>query len=200
MSQKTSAVAGKMRCHYDVLEVERNVSAEDIKKQYRKLALKYHPDRNHGNEEWATEQFKLISAAFNVLSDPQERQWYDDHRESILRGKSGTREEGDEEDEHVINLWPYFSSSCYDGTNDVDGGFFSVYRSLFERLFDQEDIKGKKAPSFGNSTSSSFDVSSFYFCHQLLTYCNVCLAYFCIGDCFLQLLEQFRFIIVIRLA
>jgi DnaJ family protein A protein 5 len=56
-----------------------------IKKTYKKLALKWHPDKNVGNEEEATARFKAITAAFAVLSDPQERQWYDDHRESILR-------------------------------------------------------------------------------------------------------------------
>jgi DnaJ homolog subfamily A member 5 len=56
-----------------------------IKKQYKKLALKYHPDKNVGNEEEATATFRLISAAYAVLSDPHERKWYDDHREAILR-------------------------------------------------------------------------------------------------------------------
>lgn len=74
-----------MRCHYDVMELTRAASAEEVKKQYKKLALKWHPDRNHGQEELATQNFKEISAAYAVLSDPQERKWYDDHRESIIR-------------------------------------------------------------------------------------------------------------------
>ena len=53
MSSKT------MRCHYEVFELEKTATTEDIKKQYRKLALRYHPDRNHGNEESAAEQFKV---------------------------------------------------------------------------------------------------------------------------------------------
>jgi DnaJ-class molecular chaperone len=47
--------------------------------------LKYHPDKNVGNEETATQFFKEIQASYAVLSDPHERKWYDDHRESILR-------------------------------------------------------------------------------------------------------------------
>lgn len=75
---------GKMRCYYEVLEVPRNASADDIKKQYRLLALKWHPDKNANSEE-ATEMFKEVSAAYTVLSSTKERKWYDEHRESILR-------------------------------------------------------------------------------------------------------------------
>ena len=77
-----------MRCHYEVMELERSAAIADIKKQYKKLALKWHPDRNHGTEEIATQTFKEISAAYAVLSDPNEKKWYDDHRESILRLKT----------------------------------------------------------------------------------------------------------------
>jgi DnaJ family protein A protein 5 len=56
-----------------------------IRKSYRRLALRWHPDKNVGNEEEATARFKEITAAHTVLSDPQERQWYDDHRDAILR-------------------------------------------------------------------------------------------------------------------
>ena len=55
-----------------------------IKKKYKQLALKYHPDRNHGQEEQATQLFKELSTAYSVLSDPNEKQWYDDHREGNL--------------------------------------------------------------------------------------------------------------------
>ena len=55
-----------MRCHYEVLEIERDASSDDIKKAYRKLALRWHPDKNVGREEEATEKFKEISQAFNV--------------------------------------------------------------------------------------------------------------------------------------
>jgi curved DNA-binding protein CbpA len=56
-----------------------------IKKKYKQLALRYHPDRNHGQEEQATQLFKELSAAYSVLSDPNERQWYDDHRDGMSR-------------------------------------------------------------------------------------------------------------------
>jgi curved DNA-binding protein len=62
--------------YYEILEVSPNASAEDIKKSYRKLAMKYHPDRNHGNKN-AEEKFKKINEAYNILSDPVKRQEYD---------------------------------------------------------------------------------------------------------------------------
>jgi curved DNA-binding protein len=62
--------------YYKLLGVEKNASPEEIKKAYRKLALKYHPDRNKDNKA-AEEQFKKISEAYAVLSDKEKRQQYD---------------------------------------------------------------------------------------------------------------------------
>lgn len=62
--------------YYKTLGVEKNASTEEIKKAFRKLAFKYHPDKNQGNKE-AEEQFKQINEAYAVLSDPQKRQQYD---------------------------------------------------------------------------------------------------------------------------
>jgi DnaJ-class molecular chaperone len=56
--------------YYKILGVDKNASATDIKKAYRKLALKYHPDRNKGDKE-AEEKFKKISEAYAVLSDKE---------------------------------------------------------------------------------------------------------------------------------
>jgi len=64
------------RDFYEVLGVGRDTSQEDIKKAYRKLALKYHPDRNPGDKE-AEERFKEASAAYQILGDPERRAQYD---------------------------------------------------------------------------------------------------------------------------
>lgn len=68
-------MAGK-RDYYEVLGVSKNASDDEIKKAYRKLAVKYHPDKNPGNKE-AEEKFKEISEAHEVLSDKQKRARYD---------------------------------------------------------------------------------------------------------------------------
>jgi len=62
--------------YYDILGVPKSASIDEIKKSYRKLALKYHPDRNPGDSK-AEEQFKKISEAYAVLSDPEKRRQYD---------------------------------------------------------------------------------------------------------------------------
>ncbi len=64
------------RDYYEVLGIDKNASEDEIKKAYRKLAIKYHPDRNPGSKE-AEEKFKEAAEAYDVLHDPQKRQQYD---------------------------------------------------------------------------------------------------------------------------
>ncbi len=64
------------RDYYEVLGVDKNASEDEIKKAYRKIAIKYHPDRNPGSKE-AEEKFKEAAEAYDVLHDPQKRQQYD---------------------------------------------------------------------------------------------------------------------------
>ncbi|MBX3731081.1 MAG: molecular chaperone DnaJ [Verrucomicrobiae bacterium] len=76
------------RCFYEVLEVTRTATAEDIKKSYRKLALRYHPDKNAGDTA-AEERFKEVGEAYEVLSDPDKRATYDRHGHAAFDRRAG---------------------------------------------------------------------------------------------------------------
>jgi molecular chaperone DnaJ len=78
-------MAATKRDYYDVLGIVRDASADDIKKAYRQLALKFHPDRNPGDEE-APKRFKEAAEAYEVLSDPDKRQRYDRYGHAGLNG------------------------------------------------------------------------------------------------------------------
>lgn len=148
-----------MKCYYEILGVPRNASDDDLKKAYRKLALKWHPDKNLSNPEEAKEQFQLVQQAWEVLSDPHERSWYDNHREAILKGGI----DGDYKDDSV-DLFQYFSTACFKGYGDDEKGFYTVYRNVFEKLttedmeFARESDSLEEIPGFGDSQSSYVEI------------------------------------------
>lgn len=76
------------RDYYEVLGVEKNADEKELKKAYRKLAMKYHPDRNKG-DDGAEKKFKEASEAYDVLRDPQKRQRYDQYGHAGVNGAGG---------------------------------------------------------------------------------------------------------------
>ncbi|KAF5876534.1 putative meiotically up-regulated protein [Botrytis fragariae] len=160
-------------CYYELLGVERQASDDEIKKAYRKKALELHPDRNYGNVETATAKFAEVQSAYEVLSDPQERAWYDSHRLSILGG--GDPAEDDFADNvritsaaHIISLIGKFDSSV--PFTDAPNGFFGILRETFATLAKEEnaacDWDGLELvdyPDFGTAEDDYEDVvKSFY--------------------------------------
>ena len=77
------------RDYYEILGISRNADEGSIKKAYRKLAKKYHPDTNGGNPQ-AEQKFKEITEAYNVLSDSEKRKLYDQFGHSAFDGSMGS--------------------------------------------------------------------------------------------------------------
>jgi molecular chaperone DnaJ len=77
-----------MADYYQLLGVDRSADADEIKRAYRKLAVKYHPDKNNGSKE-SEEKFKEITQAYEVLRDPDKRSVYDRYGEQGLKGAGG---------------------------------------------------------------------------------------------------------------
>ncbi|XP_057757594.1 uncharacterized protein LOC130976697 isoform X1 [Arachis stenosperma] len=73
--------------YYKILDVDKNAKDDDLKKAYRKLAMKWHPDKNPNNKKDAEAKFKQISEAYDILSDPQKRAVYDQYGEEGLKGQ-----------------------------------------------------------------------------------------------------------------
>ena len=97
-----------MKDLYDIIGVSKNASQDEIKKSYRKLALKYHPDRNKNNKEEAEKKFKEVSRAYSVLSDKSKKQQYDQFGEAGLRQFEGMSNSGGGNPFDIFNNIAYF--------------------------------------------------------------------------------------------
>jgi molecular chaperone DnaJ len=82
------STARKRRCYYEILEVTRTVTTEELKKSYRKLAVRFHPDKNQGDKA-AEERFKELGEAYEVLSDADKRAVYDQHGHAAFDKRAG---------------------------------------------------------------------------------------------------------------
>ena len=114
--------------YYEVLGVSKNASPEEIKRAYRKLAVKYHPDKNPGNNK-AEDKFKEASNAYQVLSDSEKRKIYD------LHGHAGVHDSGFQgftnSDEIFSQFGDIFSQEIFGNFGDVFGDMFTRRGSPF---------------------------------------------------------------------
>src|ERR1700694_4573728 len=83
-----SATANMKMDYYEVLQVSRTATDQELKASYRKLAMQHHPDRNPNNPE-SEERFKACSEAYQVLSDPEKRAAYDRYGHAAFNGGAG---------------------------------------------------------------------------------------------------------------
>ncbi|MCC5876646.1 MAG: molecular chaperone DnaJ [Candidatus Sumerlaeia bacterium] len=104
------------RDYYEILGVDKGAGADDLKKAYRKLAIKFHPDKNPDNPEEAAEKFKEASEAYEVLSDPEKRQRYDRFGHDGMKGAFGAGG---------------FNWSDFHHRGDVDDIFGDIFNAFF---------------------------------------------------------------------
>ncbi len=124
--------------YYDTLGVPRGASTADIKKAYRKLARKYHPDLNPGDKS-AEARFKEIQEAYSVLSDPKKRSQYDQFG-SVGEAPPGAGPQGA----------PFGGGfEGFDFSEGAPGGGFGNLRDFFEQMFGQRGTPGAAGPPPG---------------------------------------------------
>ena len=126
------------RDYYEILSVERTASGDEIKSSYRKLAMKYHPDKNPGNHE-AEEIFKECAEAYEILSDPQKRQRYDQFGHQGVSGGPG-------------------GFSGFTDMNDIFSHFGDIFGgggggSIFEEMFGGGRSSGRRRQGHGTNGS-----------------------------------------------
>ncbi len=128
--------------YYQILGVSRNATQEEIKSAFRKLAMKYHPDKNPGNKE-AEAKFKEINEAYEVLSDPQKRKLYDSLGSNWQHGQNF-----EPPPDFSSSNFKFYTSgdfSDFEGFSDFfktlfgDFGFFSNKHSNFRNIFDEAE-------------------------------------------------------------
>ena len=109
------------RDYYEVLGVDKNASEDEIKKAYRRIAIKYHPDRNPGDKE-AEEKFKEAAEAYDVLHDPQKRQQYDQFGFDAPGGFGGFSSGGFSMDDIFSMFGSVFEGGGFGGVGGFGGG------------------------------------------------------------------------------
>jgi len=139
--------------YYAVLGVSRKASTDDIKKAYKKLARKWHPDKNPDNSEEATRKFKEVSEAYQVLVDDSKRRIYDNEGKDGLSGNGGSRRR-----EQNKNNYDFPRPSDFDYPETNGNRKFNFRNDIFEDFgnFDGAKNRRYKRNSNRNDTGFSF--------------------------------------------
>ena len=130
------------RDYYEVLGVDKTASEDEIKKAYRKIAIKYHPDRNPGDKE-AEEKFKEAAEAYDVLSDPQKRARYDQFGHAGMSGQGGFSGGGFSMEDIFSQFGDIFGGAFGGGFGSAFGNAFGGSRSSGRRVARGTDIRIK---------------------------------------------------------
>ncbi len=133
--------------YYKILGVDKKAAPEEIKKAYRKLARKYHPDVNPNNKAAET-KFKELQEAYDVLKDEKKRREYDELGSNYFNFKKGWQPQGQEQDY-------YYGTSGASGFNYTGGGF--NFEDIFSDLFSRSSRQ--KGPQKGADLSSILNIS-----------------------------------------
>ena len=129
------------RDYYEVLGVDRNASADDIKKAYRKMAIKYHPDKNPGDKE-AEEKFKEAAEAYSVLSDADKKARYDQFGHSGVEGAGPDFSGGFGNLNDILNdLFGGAFGGGFGGFGGFGGGFGGQRGQRQQRVYRGRDIR-----------------------------------------------------------
>uniref|UniRef100_A0ACB8FW28 Uncharacterized protein n=1 Tax=Sphaerodactylus townsendi TaxID=933632 RepID=A0ACB8FW28_9SAUR len=120
--------------YYETLGVHRHSSQEDIKKAYRKLALKWHPDKNPDNKEEAERQFKQLAEAYEVLSDAKKRDLYDRYGKEGLNGGGGSHYDSPFEYGFTFRNPEDVFREFFGGRDPFSFDFFDAYSVVFTWL------------------------------------------------------------------
>uniref|UniRef100_A0A7C9AHH2 J domain-containing protein n=1 Tax=Opuntia streptacantha TaxID=393608 RepID=A0A7C9AHH2_OPUST len=167
------SIQNQKRCYYEVLGLPQSCTQDEIRSAYKKLALQRHPDKlvQAGvSADDATAAFQELVHAYEVLSDPKERSWYDSHRSQILFSQSGNSDS--DSFSPFPDLFSYFSPSCYTDYTNPKTGFYKVYGDVFDRVYANEVSYCRKmglnlglvkeAPLMGDLNSDYAQVNAFY--------------------------------------
>ncbi len=127
------------RSYYEILGVSKTASDDEIKKAYRQLAIKYHPDKNKGNKE-AEDKFKEATEAYEILRDPQKRRAYDQFGKAGVSGGAGFGQ----------------GATNY---SDIFGGFGDIFEEFFGKGGAGGSSGGRRGPRRGDDLRYDMDIT-----------------------------------------